>query len=279
MGMSIGVENPRVEYVGNGVTTSFPVPYTYDEEDLTILLGDEQVFDGFTITDNGVDFDVAPEDTVSVVILRNTPLDQRVNFDDPQRLSTEEIVEVLNRGVRQVQDLSRDLGSLDLDEARRSAESSQESANEARASANESLASANSSRESADSAGGAAQRANDAEGSIQTRIADVEQIVSEVRAVMVIEITEDTTLDTTFQNKLIRVNSTEDIVITLPANDPLMTAAFVCNVTRIGSGAVTFEGDSGVVIDAAGLRIFNRFYGNAVHFISSNRFQIYGDLY
>ncbi len=95
----------------------------------------------------------------------------------------------------------------------------------------------------------------------------------------VVEITEDTVLDTTFQNKLVRVNSTSDVVITLPADDPLMTTAFVCSVTRIGSGNVTFAGETGVIIESAGLRIFNPFYGNAVHFISDNRFQIYGDLY
>jgi len=95
----------------------------------------------------------------------------------------------------------------------------------------------------------------------------------------VVEVTEDTVLDTTFQNKLVRVNSSTDVTITLPANDPLMTTAFVCSVSRVGTGGVTFVGESGVVIESIGVRIFNRFQGIAVHFINTNRFQIYGDLF
>lgn len=98
-------------------------------------------------------------------------------------------------------------------------------------------------------------------------------------AVDVVEVNTDTLLDTTFQNKLVRVNSASDVIITLPFDDPLMSTAFVCNVTKVGTGQVTFAGESGVIIESNGLRIFNRYQGTAVHYVGENRFQLYGDLF
>ena len=95
----------------------------------------------------------------------------------------------------------------------------------------------------------------------------------------VIEITSDITLDATHKNQLIRVNSSEDVTITLPANDPMMTTNFYCVVSRVGQGQVTFVGESGVIVDSLGNRIFNQFQGIAVHFVSPSRFQLYGDLF
>lgn len=95
-----------------------------------------------------------------------------------------------------------------------------------------------------------------------------------------VEVTEDFTLSMLYQNALIRVNSSDPVTITLPANANF-TDVFNCIVTRIGTGSVEFAGQGGVIVDSTEdrVRIFSMDSGVSVHYVASNRFQLIGDLY
>lgn len=95
----------------------------------------------------------------------------------------------------------------------------------------------------------------------------------------VIEVTDDYTLTAEESNALIRINSTEDITITLPATGEEFDQTFGCIFQRIGTGAVTFAPASGVIIDSDYLRVFGRYTGVSCHWVGVDRWTIYGDLY
>jgi hypothetical protein len=83
------------------------------------------------------------------------------------------------------------------------------------------------------------------------------------------------------QNALIRMNSAVvDQTVTLPANAGF-TDKFSCVISRIGLADVEFDGETDVILDSYNdyTRIFSTKTAVAVHYVGTNRFQIFGDLY
>ncbi len=94
----------------------------------------------------------------------------------------------------------------------------------------------------------------------------------------IVEESEDFEIRQEHVNALVRVNSTDPVTITLP-NSELVQVPFMCTITRIGSGAVNFITEDGIILDSDGTFIFGRNTGVAVYKVAGDRYQIHGDLY
>lgn len=105
----------------------------------------------------------------------------------------------------------------------------------------------------------------------------------EAVGVRVVEETASFTVGTEHAGAVVRCNSPNDIIVTLPeATTPTedLGEGFNCIFTRAGSGNVEFTGEtSNVIIDSDGLRIWNPNNAAAVHFVDSNHYFLYGNLY
>jgi len=77
-----------------------------------------------------------------------------------------------------------------------------------------------------------------------------------------------------------RVDSSDDVVITLPdGNSSGFSDEFVAAVTKVGSGQVSFVGGSpSTVIESRGVTVANTLTAVAIHYIGNNRWHLYGDL-
>ena len=104
--MAVSVETPFNSYIGNGVTVIYPYEFTTDDlSNIKTYVDDVLIETGISVEIGEVVFDIAPQVGSSVVVLRATPLDQRVPFDDPQATTLEELEILADRFVRQLQEV------------------------------------------------------------------------------------------------------------------------------------------------------------------------------
>lgn len=87
--IKINAVTPRVQYVGDGSTTSFPYAFAiFDDTDMVVYVGDEIIETGYTVTGAGqteggnVVFDTAPENGDIITLLRNVPIERVTDFQE-----------------------------------------------------------------------------------------------------------------------------------------------------------------------------------------------------
>lgn len=94
-----------------------------------------------------------------------------------------------------------------------------------------------------------------------------------------IEINDSFTLTQEHSHKFIRLNSANNITVTLPLNSNFDTTWFAI-FSKIGDGQVNFEIENLVILDSDlnQRRIRNNLTAATLHYVSNNRFQLYGDI-
>ena len=87
--IKINAVTPRVQYTGNGSTTTFPYTFAiFDEDNMEVYVNDTLQESGYTVTgvgeDNGgnVVFDTAPTDGDVVTLYRNVPIERVTDFQE-----------------------------------------------------------------------------------------------------------------------------------------------------------------------------------------------------
>lgn len=87
--IKINAVTPRIQYTGNGSTTTFPYTFAiFDEDNMEVYIEDTLQESGYTVTgvgeDNGgnVVFDTAPEDGAIVTLYRNVPIERVTDFQE-----------------------------------------------------------------------------------------------------------------------------------------------------------------------------------------------------
>ena len=105
--MALGEEIPFKAYVGNATALTFPTLFSYtDTADVKVYLNDVLQTTGFTVANNEVTFETAPGQDVAILLLRTTPIDQPIPFEDPQKTTLAEVERVSDRGIRILQEAS-----------------------------------------------------------------------------------------------------------------------------------------------------------------------------
>lgn len=119
--MTVSVQTPINEYVGNGSTTEFVYSFSvFEQSDLNIYLDGEAQSTGFTVdgigdTDGGtVTFTVAPANGVVVRLVRAVPLERTTDYTEGAGLSSLTLDNDLDRVWQAIQDLDRDVVRQDL---------------------------------------------------------------------------------------------------------------------------------------------------------------------
>lgn len=103
--VSLAVETPDDVFTGNGVATTFPISFTFEEAfEVLVYFDGELIESGYTPEEGQVTFATAPASGVKIRILRETALDQPRPFEDPQKASLEELGRMSDRIVRQLQE-------------------------------------------------------------------------------------------------------------------------------------------------------------------------------
>jgi hypothetical protein len=105
--MALGEEIPFKAYVGNATALTFPTLFSYtDTTDVKVYLNNVLQSTGFTVSNNEVTFETAPGQDVAILLLRTTPIDQPIPFEDPQKTTLAEVERVSDRGIRILQEAS-----------------------------------------------------------------------------------------------------------------------------------------------------------------------------
>lgn len=80
---------PKVQYTGNGVTTTFPYSFAiFDETDMVVYEDNNIITTGFSVTGAGqtdggnVVFDTAPADGVKITLLRSVTIERITDFQE-----------------------------------------------------------------------------------------------------------------------------------------------------------------------------------------------------
>jgi len=94
-----------------------------------------------------------------------------------------------------------------------------------------------------------------------------------------IELNIATEMSEIHSHKFIRINSSLDLEFTLP-KDSNFTTEWFCVISRVGTGAVRFVPELDVIIDSElnMRRIDGQNTVVCIHYVSNNKFHIYGDL-
>ena len=102
--IKINAVTPRVQYTGNGSTTSFPYPFAiFDDTDMVVYVGDDIIETGYTVTGAGeteggaVVFDTAPADGAKITLLRNVPIERLTDFQEGGTFRPKNINDELDR--------------------------------------------------------------------------------------------------------------------------------------------------------------------------------------
>jgi hypothetical protein len=105
--MALGEEIPFKSYVGNATALTFPTLFSYtDTADVKVYLNDVLQTTGYSVASNEVTFETAPGQDVAILLLRTTPIDQPIPFEDPQKTTLAEVERVSDRGIRILQEAS-----------------------------------------------------------------------------------------------------------------------------------------------------------------------------
>jgi hypothetical protein len=96
--LQIGASEPRVQYTGNGVQTTFPYPFAiFANNDLEVYLDDTPQGSGFSVLGAGdsaggsVVFATAPDDGVLVTLRRNVVISYAPSFSQNMKLTADSL--------------------------------------------------------------------------------------------------------------------------------------------------------------------------------------------
>ncbi|MGN1079299.1 MAG: hypothetical protein ACI4TE_03910 [Alphaproteobacteria bacterium] len=107
--MTVSTPTNKVSYIGNGVATSFAIPFPFLEKDhLNVyqLLNDIQTErTDWTVSDGNMVFETAPAENAQIVIMRNVPLTQETDYRENEILSAETLERCFDKLTMQVQQL------------------------------------------------------------------------------------------------------------------------------------------------------------------------------
>lgn len=84
------------------------------------------------------------------------------------------------------------------------------------------------------------------------------------------------TLVATDQDKMVTLNNTNPITVTVPAST--YSAGQYVNIQAIGAGQVTVAGDTGVTVTGTGTKLRTQYSAATILCTASNTFQLIGDL-
>lgn len=110
--MTVAVETPQVSYTGDGVTTSFPLPFTYanPSDVVATILG--VASPSYSVSGANVVFTTAPAVGAKVHLARATPRAQLTAFPAGNPIPSESLAIALDRAMRV--DQEQDAGLADL---------------------------------------------------------------------------------------------------------------------------------------------------------------------
>lgn len=107
---------PRVQYTGNGSTTTFPYSFAiFDETDMVVYVDDDIIESGYTVTGAGetdggaVVFDTAPASGKKITLLRNVPIERITDFQEGGTFRPKNINDELDRQTAFVQQVQEKL--------------------------------------------------------------------------------------------------------------------------------------------------------------------------
>lgn len=110
--MTVSTETNKVTYIGNGVATSFAIPFPFlEREHLRV----RQMADGvqtertdWTVSAGNVVFDAAPAVGAQIVIMREVPLTQETDYRENEILPAETLERNFDKLTMQVQQLKEE---------------------------------------------------------------------------------------------------------------------------------------------------------------------------
>ena len=106
--MTVSTTTNKVVYVGNGVATSFAIPFFLEETHLKVyqLLNDIQTErTDWTISGGNMVFETAPADEAQILIMREVPLTQETDYRENEVLPAETLERNFDKLTMQVQQL------------------------------------------------------------------------------------------------------------------------------------------------------------------------------
>lgn len=107
--MTISTTTNKVSYIGNGIATSFAIPFPFLEKDhLTVyqLLNDIQTQrEDWTVQNGNLTFETAPANEAQIVIIREVPYTQETDYCENEILSAETLERNFDSLTMQVQQL------------------------------------------------------------------------------------------------------------------------------------------------------------------------------
>ena len=108
--MTVSTETNKVSYIGNGVATSFAIPFPFlEQEHLKVrqLLNDVQTErTDWTVSNGNIVFATAPEEGAQILIMREVPLTQETDYRDNEILHAETLERNFDKLTMQVQQLA-----------------------------------------------------------------------------------------------------------------------------------------------------------------------------
>ncbi len=111
--MTVGVETLPTSYIGDGVTTSFPLGFTYSNaSDVVVSLASTPLTGGYAVVGGNVVFDVAPATGAAIEFDRQTPVTQDANFPANGTFPSTAFANQLDKNVRIAQEHKQELGDI-----------------------------------------------------------------------------------------------------------------------------------------------------------------------
>lgn len=107
--MTVSTTTNKVNYIGNGVATTFAIPFPFlEKEHLTVrqLLNDIQTErTDWTVSGGNMVFETAPADGAQILIMREVPLTQETDYRENEILPAETLERNFDKLTMQVQQL------------------------------------------------------------------------------------------------------------------------------------------------------------------------------
>ena len=107
--MTVSTTTNKLSYIGNGVATSFAIPFPFlEQEHLKVwqLLNDVQTeLTDWTVSGGNLVFDAAPADGAQILIIREVPLTQETDYRENEILPAETLERNFDKLTMQVQQL------------------------------------------------------------------------------------------------------------------------------------------------------------------------------
>lgn len=107
--MTVSTTTNKVNYIGNGVATTFAIPFPFlEKEHLTVrqLLNDIQTErTDWTVSNGNMVFATAPEENAQIVIMREVPLTQETDYRENEILPAETLERDFDKLTMQIQQL------------------------------------------------------------------------------------------------------------------------------------------------------------------------------